>query len=117
MEWLYLALVFSKNKKGKGKAKFCLEKECRAKKGNVFALCDFIAADKDVMIVDLTMGEKWNPHRQQHEIRRLVKSSQRKKCLTENRCAWKWSGMSKKYCCCVCEYTGKRTIYATGFRW
>ncbi|MFR0998895.1 MAG: RES family NAD+ phosphorylase [Ruminococcus sp.] len=58
-----------------------MEKECRAKKGNVFALCDFIAADKDVMIVDLTMGEKWNPHRQQHEIRRLVKSSQRKNAL------------------------------------
>lgn len=53
----------------------------QSQKGNVFALCDFIAADKDVMIVDLTMGEKWNPHRQQHEIRRLVKSSQRKNAL------------------------------------
>lgn len=81
VEWLYLALGFPKNKNGKEKAKFCSEKECRAKKGNVFALCDFIAADKDVKIVDLTMGEKWNPHRQQHEIRRLVKSTQRRNAL------------------------------------
>ena len=79
VEWLYLALGFPKDKNGKEKATLCSEKECKAQKGDVFALCEFIVADKDVKIVDLTLGEKWSPHRQQHEIRRLVRSSQKRK--------------------------------------
>lgn len=81
VEWLYLALGFPKDKNGKEKAKLCSEKECRAQKGDRFAFCEFIAADNNVKIVDLTLGEKWNPHRQRHEIRRLIKSSRKKDAL------------------------------------
>lgn len=84
VEWIYLALGFPKNNNGKERAKICSEKECRAKKDDTFAICEFEQTGSNVKIVDLTVGEKWTPEKQQQEIIKLVKSQQKKNPLQLN---------------------------------
>ena len=77
VDWIYLAVGFPQDKNGLKKAKKCSEKECRAQKGNRFALCEFQAKELDVKIIDLTIGENWNPESQRLEFRKRIKKAKR----------------------------------------
>lgn len=84
VEWIYLALGFPKNNDGKERAKICSEKECRAKKDDTFAICEFEQTGSNIKIVDLTVGEKWTPEKQQQEINKLIKSQKKKYLFQPN---------------------------------
>ena len=60
IEWLYLAFAANAKADGLHLEEKCALKECRAKAGEIFALCRFTPADayKDLKIIDLTIAKE-----------------------------------------------------------
>ena len=57
IEWLYLALGCKCATDGKEDAIICSQKECRAEKGQQFAICEFQYKSNPLKVIDLTIAD------------------------------------------------------------